>query len=428
MINLKYRYIVYLKDKLNLSYGTKKMSKVEFIKRIPLELQEKIGLKRFKISLIKCLNTKQVKLAKMLLEFKTKEIFENLDLQNKDKSIKYLKDSLNIYLLNENIKGFYSINEKIIVKTNIITIQSILEYAIEKQKENFMEKMDLLKKQGINTDIKLDSTLGSYNAILKSINKHFGLDYDIDNLTYDIVDNYVKTINNTYLQHLKSIFTKAQDRNSNIINWFSKVDKSISTRFGNVNKIIKTFKYSEIENILSNLKNEEEQTYFLCLIYSGLRSEELASLRIWDVMNNCLYVNDSKSYFAKVIPIHHTLVDYINNKIKNSNKEDYLFFNDSNNKSRVNTIRSKKYNNTKSFKSIKKTLHNTRATFVSYLNYYKNDFNQNDITSLTHKVAGADQEFYNKFKNIKRLRKIIDSIDLKNLNLIEDHIEEDIEE
>ncbi|MDX9900260.1 MAG: site-specific integrase [Aliarcobacter sp.] len=410
------------------------MKKEEFVKRIPQELQEKIGLKRFKISLIKCISKTQIKKAKMLLDYKFEEILKISDLQTKEKSVKYLKESLNLYLLNENIKGFDLMNEKVEVekvekKINIITIQSIMEYAIEKQKEKFIEKMDLLKGQGINTDIKLDSTLGSYNAILKSINKHFGLDYDIDNLTYDIVDDYAKTINNTYLQHLKSIFTKAQDRNSNIINWFSKVDKSISTRFGNVNKIIKTFKYSEIENILSNLKNEEEQNYFLCLIYSGLRSEELASLRIWDVMNNCLYVNDSKSYFAKVIPIHHTLVDYINNKIKNStNKEDYLFFNNSNNKSRVNTIRSKKYNNTKSFKSIKKTLHNTRATFVSYLNYYKNDFNNNDITCLTHKVSGADQEFYNKFKNIKRLRKIIDSIDLKNLDLIEDHIEDDIED
>lgn len=404
------------------------MKKEEFVKRVPEELQSKIGLKRFKISLIKCLNAKQVKLAKMLLEFKVKEIFENVDYQNKDGSVKYLKDSLNIYLLNENIKGFDSINEKIIVKTNIITIQSILNFAIEKQKEKFIEKMDLLKKQGINTEIKIDSTCGSYNAILLSVNKYFGLDYDIDNLNYEIVEEYSKTINNTYLAHLKSIFKSANNRNNNIINWFSKLEATSFQRYGNVNKIIKTFKYSEIENILSNLKNEEEQNYFLCLIYSGLRSEELASLRIWDVMNNCLYVSDSKSYFLKVIPIHHSLVDYINNKIKNSNKEDYLFFNDSNNKSRVNTIRSKKYNNTKTFKSIKKTLHSTRATFVSYLNYYKNDFNQNDITCLTHKVAGMDQEFYNKFKNIKRLREIINSIDLKNLDLIEDHIEDDAEE
>lgn len=394
------------------------MSKVEFIKRIPLELQSRMGLKRFKISLNKCLNTKQVKLAKMLLEFKAKEIFENLDLQSKDRSVKYLKNSLEIFLLNENIKNLNLINEKVDKKINMITIQSVLEYAIQKQKEKFIEKMDLLKKQGINTDIKLDSTLGSYKAILLTINKYFGLDYDINNLTFDIVDDYSKTINNTYLQHLKSIFTKANERNDSIVNWFTKIDKSTFYKFNNVNKVIKTFSYNEIQNILNNLKTEE-QNYFLCLIYSGLRSEELASLRVWDVINNCLHVSDSKSYFTKVIPIHHTLINYINDKIKNLNKEDYLFFSDSANKSRVNTIRSKKYNNTKSFKDIDKTLHNTRATFVSYLNYYKKNFDSNDITSLTHKVAGMDQEYYNKFKNIARLRKIVDSIDLVNLLEIE---------
>ena len=82
-------------------------------------------------------------------------------------------------------------------------------------------------------------------------------------------------------------------------------------------------------------------------------------------------------------------------------------------------MKSPKYLSTIGFKDIDKTLHNTRATFVSYLNYYKNNFDQNDITSLTHKVEGMDQEYYNKFKNISRLRKIVDSIDLINLIEIE---------
>ena len=98
------------------------MSKIEFIKRIPLELQNKLELKRFKISLIKCLNSKQVKLAKMLLEFKTKEIFTNSELQKKHIAIKYLKDSLETFLLSENIKNFDLINEKVSKTINIITM------------------------------------------------------------------------------------------------------------------------------------------------------------------------------------------------------------------------------------------------------------------------------------------------------------------
>ena len=39
------------------------MKKEEFVKRIPEELQNKIGLKRFKISLIKCISKTQIKKA-----------------------------------------------------------------------------------------------------------------------------------------------------------------------------------------------------------------------------------------------------------------------------------------------------------------------------------------------------------------------------
>ena len=75
------------------------MKKEEFVKRIPEELQNKIGLKRFKISLIKCISKTQIKKAKMLLDYKFEEILKISDLQTKEKSVKYLKESLNLYLL-----------------------------------------------------------------------------------------------------------------------------------------------------------------------------------------------------------------------------------------------------------------------------------------------------------------------------------------
>ena len=73
------------------------MKKEEFIKRIPQELQEKIGLQRFKISLIKCLNKKQVDKAKLLLDFQCEKIFSDPNLQTKEKSVNYLKKSHFIY-------------------------------------------------------------------------------------------------------------------------------------------------------------------------------------------------------------------------------------------------------------------------------------------------------------------------------------------
>jgi formamidopyrimidine-DNA glycosylase len=41
-----------------------------------------------------------------------------------------------------------------------------------------------------------------------------------------------------------------------------------------------------------------------------------------------------------------------------------------------------------------KTLHKTRATFITYLNYYNTNFSDNDIRSLTHRVDGVDNKNY----------------------------------
>lgn len=396
------------------------MAKVEFIKRIPLELQSRICLKRFKISLNKCLNTKQVKLSKMLLEFKTKEIFENLDLQNKDRSVNYLKNSLEVFLLNENIKNFNSINEKVNKTINVITIQDIINKAIKQQKDDFIEKMEDLDSGGVNIKIKVNSVLGAYNAILNSVNNYFGENYDINNLNYEIVQEYTKTINKTYLQHLKSIFNKANEKNNNVINWFSKFNKT--RKFKDINKKVNIFYFNEIQNILKSLK-EEEQYAFLTLLHVGMRMEELLSMKVKDIKNDCFYFYDSKGYFLKIVPIHNNLLDYINNKLKTLNKDDYLFFADQITKTRVNTIRGEKFNSKKCFKDIKKTLHKTRSTFITYINFYKKGFFENDIKSLTHKLNAIDQKNYNATLNFDNLRNIINNIDLEKLNIIQEQIE-----
>ena len=398
------------------------MSKVEFIKRIPLELQNKLELKRFKISLIKCLNTKQVKLAKMLLEFKTKEIFTNSELQKKHIAIKYLKDSLETFLLSENIKNFDLINEKVSKTINIITMQDILNKAIEQRKIDFEEKQKLLSKQGVNTDLKKDSVLGAYKSMLKSVDSYFGLNYDINNLNLDIVEQYSKTISGTYVGHFKSIFKAANKKNDNIINWFDKLETTISQKFSDINKEINIFYYPEIENIQNSLK-EESKYCFLALLYSGMRLDELASIKKQDVKNNCFLFFDSKNYFKKIIPIHNNIIDYINNKMEKLENEDYLFFPKCKGSSRVNTIRYEHFNSKPCFKDIKKTLHNTRSTFITYVNYFKENFKENDIKSLTHKAKGMDQEKYNKTNNINNLRKIINAINLEKLNIIQDQIE-----
>ncbi|MCG3703256.1 hypothetical protein L5F68_02780 [Aliarcobacter butzleri] len=397
------------------------MSKQEFIKIVPDQLQDKIQLKRFKISLNKCLNQKQVKLAKLVLEMKTRDIFSICELQTKDKAKNYLKDALNLFILEESNINLNNINKELDKKLNLITIQDILNNAIKEQEIEFNKKMEILLKKGIDTKIKKNNTKSAYVAILKDITNYFGDNYDINNLTMDKVKEYAsKFSNDTYIKHLKSIFKKANNQNDKIINWFGKLETSTYQKYNNLNKEIDVFEYDEIDRILRN-SSEEEHYYFKTLLFSGMRNDELASIKKASIKNDCFYFYDSKSYFNKVVPIHIDLLNYINNKIKTLENDDYLFYKTITKKSRVSNIRDK-FNFKNELKDIKKTLHNTRSTFITYVNYFKENFGENDIKCLTHKLRSEDQESYNKTLNITRLREIINNIELAKLKIIEQQI------
>ena len=77
------------------------MKKHEFIKAIPLEWQTKLGATRFKISLIKAKDLKEVRLLKALLEFKVRDIYQTPHLQSKEASVQYLKDCVLLHFLGQ---------------------------------------------------------------------------------------------------------------------------------------------------------------------------------------------------------------------------------------------------------------------------------------------------------------------------------------
>lgn len=406
------------------------MEKQEFFKRIPEHLQSKIGLQRFKISLIKCKNIKQVNKAKTFLELKTKDVFANIELQTKENATNYLKTSLDVFLSNENIKNFKEINDviekKFEIRKDVITIQSVILFAMEKRRKNFIKKMNALSVQNVDTNLKIDSTLLTYNSILNSVTNFFGKDCSLDKLTLEKVEEYSEQFKNcTYIGHLKSIFKKANERDSNIENLFGKLEINVFQEFSNINKEINIFYYHEIENILKVLEtkeqNEELKYYFLTLLYTGMRNDELASIKKSNIRNNCFYFKDSKYYFNKIVPIHHSLLNYIKEKIKDLNDDDYLFLRGNKSNRRVSQIRDK-FNHLEYFKEIKKTLHKTRSTFVTYMNFHCSHYNKNYTLSFTHILPGADQENYNKIFNIDTLKEIINQIDFKNIDEIEKQV------
>ena len=389
------------------------MKKHEFIKAIPLEWQTKLGATRFKISLIKAKDIKEVRLLKALLEFKVRDIYQTPHLQTKEASVQYLKDCVLLHFL-----GQTNLNSNITYKPKkIITFQEILNNAIKQRKLYYSKRENLLGKQGVDTKTKKDTTLFAYVAMQKHIDSFFGENYDIDKLNFKIAKEFASKLNKSYIAHLKSVFKSANNENPNIINWWDKLETSVEERFGNINKNKAFFIFDEIETIL-NVLNEEQALMFETLLYTGMRYEEIISLKKGNIKNNSFYFKDSKAYFDKVVPIHPNILNKINAKLKNMEDDEYLFFAATQSFKRdTNHIRQKINNVLKELS--KKTLHKTRATFITYLNYFKDSFSEIDIKSFTHKLSGVDQEVYNKGVNVERLRKIIDSIDLKKLNEIE---------
>ncbi len=389
------------------------MKKHEFIKAIPLEWQTKLGATRFKISLIKAKDIKEVRLLKALLEFKVRDIYQTPHLQTKEASVQYLKDCVLLHFL-----GQTNLNSNITYKPKkIITFQEILNNAIKQRKLYYSKRENLLGKQGVDTKTKKDTTLFAYVAMQKHIDSFFGENYDIDKLNFKIAKEFASKLNKSYIAHLKSVFKSANNENPNIINWWDKLETSVEERFGNINKNKAFFIFDEIETIL-NVLNEEQALMFETLLYTGMRYDEIISLKKGNIKNNSFYFKDSKAYFDKVVPIHPNILNKINAKLKNMEDDEYLFFAATQSFKRdTNHIRQKINNVLKELS--KKTLHKTRATFITYLNYFKDSFSEIDIKSFTHKLSSVDQEVYNKGVNVERLRKIIDSIDLKKLNEIE---------
>lgn len=388
------------------------MKKYEFIKNIPEEWREKLGATRFKISLIKAQNLKEVQKLKILLELKVQDIYQNPHLQSKQASVQYLKDCINLFLLGVDIiNGTNSFKPK-----KIITIQSIMEKAIETRSDEYKRREKILGNQGVDISIKKDSTIVAYRAILKHLTIHFGDNFNIEYLNVTKAKEFANKFGITYLKHLKSIFGKAQKEDATINNPWRNIGVSVEERYGNIEKDTKFFRYDDIQEIEKKLNNEK-RLLFKTLLLSGMRFDEVMSIKKYNVSvaDGCFKFKDSKGYFSKVVPIHKDILPDILSAIKNLNDDNYLF---ENVKGRdIEVPRSILNDVIKEVTDI--TLHYTRSTFVTYANYFaKPEHRQNDIEILTHKAKGIDQAIYNKSVNIDRLRDIINNIDLKKLNEI----------
>ena len=404
------------------------MSKNEFIKRVPESLQTQLGLQRFKISLNKCINKTQVKKAKIFLEMKVMDIFKDPFNFNKEKAKEYLKISLNIFILeNANSINISKINHNINKKINKVTLVEIINKAIEKKNIEHIVKMKQLQKNGVDIKVKQEnSTIKQYKAILNYVKEFFNDDFDFLDLVHKKAEEF-RNFLITYEKETKNDEVKNIDNNTiNIYikqlktickNYIVDNDLNINNPFNNfktlpISENKKIFKYDEIKQ-LEQLLSDEEYLFFKFLTLSGLRFEEMIAINKSNIIDNCLVFADAKNQFKRIVPIHKCILEQINKKAQNLSNEEYLFFTLEQNDSRlykrikINFILKENFD---------KTLHKTRATFITYLNYYNTNFSDNDIRSLTHKVDGVDNKNYVLTRNADNLRIIVDSINLEKLS------------
>jgi integrase len=405
--------------------------KIEYwYKRIPNQYQEQLGgLGKFKISLsrIKKRTAKEKEIVKSMLNLKVSNIFNNIRDYDLEKAKEYLKTIINLMILElDNVEEISE--QKINDKINVLTISKLMEGEKVNREKEYKINNITKKADGVDIDLKNDKTLEAYNSIEKYLYNFFKKDFDIKKINADMTQDFryylldeevgLGSIN-TYIKHLKAIFNRKLKKNLITFNPFSHLKDFPTSK----NKQI--FSLDEINNIKENLEGEN-RLIFETLLYSGMRLDELSSIKKFNIMNDCFFFKDSKNYFDKVVPIHPNILDRINKKLEQiTDDNEYLFYSNINNNkkkekdnkinSRVANIRLKLQDTIKE-NSNNKTVHKTRSTFVSYVNFYNGNFNPDDIRSLTHALSGEDNESYVIVRNPKNHKAIIDNIDFNKIN------------
>ena len=390
---------------------------IYWYKRVPINLLEHFhNHSRFKISLSKLTKKKDIQKAKWLLDVLSEDIFKNYKNYDLELAKKYLSLGFKRILLQLNELEEIKLLD-IEQEDNKITLKQAIEETIKQKEEYHTQKLLNLKKQGldISNKKKVSSTVRQYIAIQKLVLKYFTYKICIEDIDYKIAQEFRtylidqdlsnKTIN-LYMRQLKSIFNEYEKLNVITKNPF--VVKPLPE-----SKITKVFTNTNIQDIFINAKFTEEEILTLKIgLYSGMRLEEIGTLRLNNIQDNCFVAIDAKSNKEKVIPIHKSILNEILLRAKSNNQSEYLVFKNSKSQSRVETIRIPLNRKLKSEYDL--TTHKTRATFRTYLE--NTEAKESFINELMgHSQSGTGNKSYVANRSIDIKREIIDNIDYRRM-------------
>ena len=388
---------------------------VYWYKRVPVHLEEHFNdHKRFKISLSKLKKKRDQQKAKWLLNVLVEDIFLNYKKYDVELVKKHLKIGFKRILLQLNGLDEIKLSE-IEEEDNKITLTQALSETLKQKEEYHKQKLINLERDGIDitNKKKVSSTVRQYLAIEKMLLKHFTDKVCIEDIDYKqaqefrtfLIDQDLsnKTIN-LYMRQIKSIFSEYEKLNIIIKNPF--IVKPLPE-----SKTTKIFTNETIQEIISNKEFTTEDLLTLKIaLYSGMRLEEIGTLRLDNIKDHCFISIDAKSNKEKIIPIHKSIIDEIILRTKSKNKLDYLIFKNSKSQSRVEVIRTKLNRKLKSMYDL--TVHKTRATFRTYLeNTTAKESFINEL--MGHSQSGTGNKVYVKNRSVDIKREIINSIDYK---------------
>lgn len=344
---------------------------------------------------------------------------------NYEKLKLYLKKVLSELILKFNFRKSLINNNKLLneIKEDekTITLNELMEKVKIIKENQYQNKLKDLVNNGIDISNKrkVSSTSKQLEAVIKllpekyknikinKINYQIGLEMQKEFINRNLANKSV----NLYMTQLKSMFTQAVKLEYVEKNPFSGINKLSESTTKINNKVI--FTSNEIKEMIeTNYFNENEKLMLQIALFSGMRGEELLSIRLKNINleDKTFEIMNAKAIMKKVIPIHNNILEEIEKIKQNGNDEDYLLFPNKKQKARVITIQN--IINTKLRKKFgaKKTMQKIRKTFRTYLenvDFAKRGF-INELMGHTQESLGEDTYVVERSLDIKK--KIINSI------------------
>jgi len=326
--------------------------KFKFRKRVDIKLQKVLGVKEFVLSI----NEDSLKEE----DFGFFKSYLNKSIEKLKKNLKLIEQySVNDYLRVQFDNAYCKLYDIEPLEINEITLKLATNV---KNRVKIEEKKGILLKEGINLFLEeltlnggiREKTFKNYKSRLKHLSDFFSEDKDLTTLRYK---KEVKEFN----KYLSDKVTNGTRKNiltfaKSLFNFLVKEDYLENNEFLKLGKIRynkgtkRAFTDKEVNFLLEKASqakkfkkyNKDLDLIFRFAAYTGARIEELVNIRLKDFIDETAFTitleDTSTKKHKRVLPVHKNLIEEVKFLLNTKNREDYLFYNNHQGTTRLNTI------------------------------------------------------------------------------------------